>query len=111
LEEYHRGIGLFNRGAFFEAHEAWEDGWHDAEGLEKKFLQGLVQVAVAFHHHSVGNLVGASSVLERARRNFGEFPEEFGGISVKALLQSLEKWQQALAMGGPYPALPELGKY
>ena len=107
-DAYRRGIELFNSGAFFDAHEVWEDVWREARGPEKKFLQGLIQVAVAFHHYSTGNLAGASSVLERARKNVADFPAEFGGISVAALRESLASWQEALRVGGPYPGLPRL---
>ena len=60
------GIELFNRAAFFDAHEALEDVWRAAPQAEKKFLQGLIQVAVALHHYGNGNTAGARSVLRRA---------------------------------------------
>ena len=56
---FSRGIALFNHGEFFEAHEVLEDVWRAAPPGEKKFLQGLIQVAVSFHHRSTGNLIGA----------------------------------------------------
>ncbi|MBZ5680071.1 MAG: DUF309 domain-containing protein [Acidobacteriia bacterium] len=107
-DRYRRGIQLFNREEFFEAHEVWEDVWREAEGREKKFLQGLIQVAVAFHHHSTGNLVGARSLLGRARKNLAGYPEGFLGIRVAGLLESLAKWQAVLASGGSKPAFPQL---
>ena len=107
-EAYRRGLELFNSGAFFDAHEAWEDVWRQSEGLDKQFLQGLIQVAVAFHHYSTGNVEGARSVLERAGRNLAEFPEEFGGIRVSLLLAALGRWQEALAAGEPAPVVPRL---
>ena len=66
-----RGIELFNAGEFFEAHEVLEDAWREcAWGTpRRRHLQGLVQLAVAFHHESRGNLIGARSVLERGIRN------------------------------------------
>jgi uncharacterized protein len=108
LSVYHHGIQLFNRKAFFDAHEAWEDVWRETEGPEKRFLQGLIQVAVAFHHHSTGNLVGACSLLERARLNLAGYPGEFAGINLTALLESLANWRAALSSGGSKPAFPEL---
>ena len=108
LDGYRRGILLFNREAFFDAHEVWEDVWRDAEGLEKKFLQGLIQVAVAFHHHSTGNIAGARSLLERACKNLAECPGEFGGIRVTALLASLAKWREVLSSGALKLELPKL---
>ena len=51
-DQYLRGISLFNNAEFFDAHEALEDIWRAAPPENKKFLQGMVQVAVAFHHYS-----------------------------------------------------------
>ena len=42
---YLAGVVLFNRGDFFEAHEAWEALWMDTAGEEKKFIQGLIPSA------------------------------------------------------------------
>jgi len=105
---YSRGVDLFNRAAFFEAHEVWEDVWRVAAEPEKKFLQGLIQIAVAFHHHAHGNLAGARSLLERSRKNLAGYPDGFCGVRLAPLLQSLAEWQRALAEGRPVPPLPQL---
>ncbi len=107
-ELYLRGIKLFNTAAFFEAHEVLEDAWRAAPATEKKFLQGLIQIAVALHHHSKGNLVGARSLLGRASRNLSGYPEHFGGIELTQLRRSISQWQSALADGTPVPPLPQL---
>ncbi len=108
LEGYRRGIGLFNQAAFFEAHEVLEDVWRAAPEPERKFLQGLIQIAVAFHHHSTGNLMGARSLLERANRNLAGYPENFAGVELAPLLQSVAHWRRALAEDEPLPPLPRL---
>jgi predicted metal-dependent hydrolase len=71
-------------------------------------LQGLIQAAVAFHHHSTGNLVGARSLLGRATKNLRTYPEGFGGIQLGPLLAALADWQTALAEARPVPPLPKL---
>ena len=103
---YQRGIRLFNAREFYDAHEVWEDVWRESEGMEKRFLQGLIQAAVAFHHHSTGNVAGAGSLMERARKNLAGCPAEFGGIRLEALLESLERWRAALPVGGAMPGHP-----
>jgi uncharacterized protein len=105
---FQRGITLFNQGSFFDAHEALENVWRAAPDPQKKFLQGLIQVAVALHHHSKGNLVGARSLLERAARNLAAYGDSFGGIDVATLLCELSDWQQSLRNGSPLPPLPKL---
>ena len=105
---YRHGIELFNRAAFFDAHEALEDVWRAAPQAEKKFLQGLIQVAVALHHYGNGNLAGARSVLRRAFRNISLYPEGFGGIHSAGLLHSIAQWQRALDEGLPVPPPPRI---
>ena len=41
------GVDLLNRGMFYDAHEVLEDAWRAAPEPERRFLQGLMQVAVA----------------------------------------------------------------
>lgn len=93
------GIKLLNSGKFFEAHEVLEDVWREAPPAEKKFWQGLVQVAVALHHHSTGNLVGAKSVMARAARNLGPCSSQWQGMNIGELKKILERWQAAVHNG------------
>src|SRR5438477_6950083 len=103
-----QGVGLFNAAAFFEAHEALEDVWREAPVSEKKFLQGLIQVAVALHHYERGNQVGARSLLKRASRNLSLYPGAFGGVNLDSLLNLVSEWQRALDEGTPVPPLPKI---
>jgi predicted metal-dependent hydrolase len=102
------GISLFNNAKFFDAHEVLEDVWRAAPPDHKKFCQGLVQVAVAFHHYSTGNRVGMRSVLERAIRNLGEPAGSFEQFELTPLLQSLTEWRTAMDNNLPAPALPQI---
>jgi uncharacterized protein len=105
---YLHGIRLFNRTEFFEAHEVLEDVWRAAPEPEKKFLQGLIQIAVGLHHYGNGNLVGACSLLARAAKNLAKYPENFGGIHLTQLLHCVAEWQQALTDNKPTPPFPKL---
>ena len=107
-KNYREGIALFNQHSFFEAHEVLEDVWRVAPDRERRFLQGLIQVAVALHHHSRGNLVGCRSLLDRARRNLGTYPAEYGGVDLAGLLDSVDRWRDALHQGSPAPPFPKL---
>jgi predicted metal-dependent hydrolase len=107
-DRYLRGLRDFNQEAFFEAHEALEDAWRIAPEEERKFLQALVQLAVAFYHFHTGNRAGAGSVMKRAAQNLAAYPDRFGGIDLTALRRSIAEWQRALTDGAPVPPLPKL---
>jgi predicted metal-dependent hydrolase len=102
------GIDLFNQARFFEAHEALEHVWRAAPQPEKKFLQGLIQVAVALYHHGNGNSIGARSVLRRALRNLSRYPACFGGMDSAGFLNSISDWQRALDEDTCLPPLPKI---
>lgn len=108
LPLYRRGIELFNRAEFYDAHEVLEDVWRPSAEPEKKFLQALIQAAVALHHHSTGNVVGCRSLMARALRNLQGYPEGFCGVELASLRAALGDWQQALAEGAPLPPLPRV---
>src|SRR6266702_1557045 len=86
------GIKLFNSAHFFEAHEVLEDVWRAAPEPERKFFQGLIQIAVALHHYSKGNRVGCRSLLERGRRNLAAYPSAHHGLDLVSLRLSVEQW-------------------
>jgi hypothetical protein len=58
-----RAARLADHGLYFEVHELLEPAWIRAEGEERAALQGLIQVAVAFHHAENGNPQGTESLL------------------------------------------------
>ncbi|HEV2953127.1 MAG TPA: DUF309 domain-containing protein [Candidatus Dormibacteraeota bacterium] len=54
------GIDLFNRGLYWEAHEAWEAAWTpDRHGPERDFYKGLIQIAAGCLHYTRANRRGA----------------------------------------------------
>ena len=58
-----RVAGLASHSLFFEVHELLEPAWLRAVEPVRTALQGLIQVAVAFHHLENGNHEGARSLL------------------------------------------------
>jgi predicted metal-dependent hydrolase len=58
-DRFQQAVNLFNHQDLYAAHDAFEDLWHESIGEERSLLQGIIQVAVAEHHLSAGNLRGA----------------------------------------------------
>jgi uncharacterized protein len=96
--DFSRGLDLFNRAHFFDAHEVLEDVWRalPRDRPLRRYMQGLVQLAVAFHHQSKGNYVGARSVLERAMRNISGADSSFPSLDLDRLRAELEVWRRYL---------------
>jgi Domain of unknown function (DUF309) len=96
--DFNRGLDLFNRAHFFDAHEVLEDVWRSVPGGQplRLHLQGVVQLAVAFHHESTGNNLGARSVLERALRNLNGAESSLPDIDLDRLRSDLAPWRRYL---------------
>ncbi len=108
-ETFHRGLELFNAERFFDAHEVWEDVWRAAPAEEKLFLQGLIPIAVALHHHSRGNRVGAQSLLARARQNLETYPDSYAGVNLASVRAAVIQCEHSLRAGAPLPPITITG--
>ncbi|MEX2555124.1 MAG: DUF309 domain-containing protein [Actinomycetota bacterium] len=81
-----RGIEHFNAGRYFQAHEAWEEGWHASPEPERDFWQGLTQLAVGLTHLQRGNAHGATTLLRRGARRLRPYGASHMGVSVAPLV-------------------------
>jgi hypothetical protein len=81
-DAFAEGARLFDAGAFFEAHEAWEARWRsEREAAHRLFLQGLIQVAAAFHKQKTSPAAGVR-LLTRALTKLDASPAEVDGFDV-----------------------------
>lgn len=94
-----RGVEEFNHGHFFEAHELWEDLWNESVGEEKRFYQGLVQIAAGYHKLSLAQHRGAHKLLERGQQTLAGLPLDDVDVDVAPLLATLGPLVQSLATG------------
>jgi hypothetical protein len=104
--EYVTGIRLFNEGEFWEAHEAWEPLWLEAEEGYPLFFQGLIQVAAALHHLGRENWGGMAALLRQAVEKLEGYRPRALGLDVEAFLDEVEPWRLlAEARDGRRPAV------
>lgn len=97
--QYLRGIVLFNRGDWFEAHEAWEDLWHESGPPNRRFYQGLIQAAVALCHFHNGNLRGALSLFHSSRNYLDAYRPRFLGLDLETFRAQMENCFAELLAG------------
>jgi predicted metal-dependent hydrolase len=65
-EQLEQGRAAFNRGEYFLAHELWEEVWRETTDAEqRRCLQGLVQIAAAFHHLQKRRIRPATGLLRK----------------------------------------------
>ena len=84
------GIGLFNAGRYFEAHEELEAAWKEEKGKVRELYQGILEAGVTYLHITRGNYWGAMKVYKRSMRWLKDWPETCRGVDVGRLRQDLE---------------------
>jgi predicted metal-dependent hydrolase len=97
----------FNGGRFFECHDTLEALWCESSGEEKRFLQGMIQIAVGFYHFYNGNPSGALSQWEKGTGKLSGFSPVHAGIDVGRLIGQVRAWSGAAVRaleGKPDPA-------
>jgi uncharacterized protein len=85
------GIAHFNAQRFWEAHESWEELWLAAQSDAEQFLQGLIQLAAAYHHVQRGTLPGALRLFDAALGRLSAFPPEYCGIRRAAVEEAARR--------------------
>jgi uncharacterized protein len=87
---YKRGLSLARAGAFFEAHEAFEEAWRACEQSERDFFQGLVHVVVSAYQEVRGRPVARERQRVKALRRLAAYAPAHRGLDVGLLLAALE---------------------
>ncbi len=103
-EQYREGLRLFNEEEFFECHDVLEELWSETDGPEKKFIQGLIQAAIALFHFGNENFGGAKKLYLSSRKLLDIHPPETMGIALGEFLNDFERcFAELLANTEDYP--------
>jgi predicted metal-dependent hydrolase len=104
-----RGIERFNAHEFWHAHEEWEHLWLKAEGEEKLFIQGLIQLAAAYHHVQRGTHRGALRLFDASLRKLSRYPADYLGVDRAEAVDRAEEHRTRVAKekidAGDYPKI------
>ena len=93
------GVALFNEQKFWHAHEAWERIWLTSEGDEKRFLQGLIQLAAAYHHVQRRTYRGGVRLFDAALEKLAPFPHNHLCIDRTEAVAHAAKHRETIARG------------
>jgi len=87
------GVELFNRGEFFEAHEAMEDAMNlldnENDTGDWDFCRGLLRASVANHKLGAGALSSARLHLRAALKFLAPYPDRHRGIKLREFRSAL----------------------
>lgn len=86
-EQYLEGIRLFNQEDFFECHDILEELWSETLGEEKKFIQGLIQAAIALFHFGNENYGGAKKLYLTSTKLLANYGNEYMGLALHRFLE------------------------
>ncbi len=89
--DFERAVSLFNRGEYWESHEAWELVWRRHPEPSRIFFQGLIQLAAAYHQLRRGIYHGVVKHFNNAGLKLGQFPDRFLGVDVGALKRAIRE--------------------
>jgi predicted metal-dependent hydrolase len=100
-DPFARGARLFDAAEYFEAHEAWEELWREAtDESERRFLQGLIQVAAAFHKlFAMHSEDAARRLLARGQAKLEACTDVVAERGLARFCHELGAYAAALAMG------------
>lgn len=82
--EFLAGVDHYVARRYWEAHEAWEPLWRNADAPDvRRLMQGLIQVAAGMHKaHTQGDPAAAARILTRALGKLDPLPSALHGIDV-----------------------------
>jgi uncharacterized protein len=106
------GVDLFNRGLYWEAHEAWEHEWvPDRKGPDAAFYKGLIQVAAGCLHYRRHNRRGAVNKWRSGAGYLHPYLPAHRGLRLDALVTSVDGCLAAMAGDGwPDLEMPQIAQ-
>ncbi len=91
-----QGITEFNQREYYACHDTLEAVWMESVDPDKKFYQGVLQIAVACYHLQNQNLKGAAILLGEGMGRLRYYQPVYGGIDVSQLIQDSHDLLKAL---------------
>ncbi len=96
-----KGIDEFNRQLFFECHETLEELWLEERGEDRKFYQGIIQIAAGYYKLQQGVPVGALKLWRTGLEKLQPYGPVYYGINVESLIAAVRANLAQLEAGEP----------
>jgi predicted metal-dependent hydrolase len=89
---------LWKHHLFFEFHELLEEVWMEWRGPERPFLQGLIQLGVAFYQIQRNNYRGTMSMFRNGLAKVEPHVPGYCGVELTKFLERIEKCRQRVTV-------------
>lgn len=89
VDSFMQAVEEFNQRKFYQCHDSLEAIWVDSPEVDKRFYQGILQIAVACHHLSNLNLRGAIILLGEGIQRLRDYLPEYKQINLSQLLEDV----------------------
>jgi len=96
--EYISALKLWQKGEFWEVHEALEPLWMRLSGPERELTQGIILLAAALHK-AASSPTGGWRNFYKALRHLNGLSDGFAGVRVVALINEVRRALE----NPPYP--------
>ena len=87
---FEKGINAFNDHSFYDAHEYLEELWSEFHLTDRLFVQGLIQLAVAYYHITNSNIKGARSLFNKCLLKLKQFPGNHRDLNMSEVILKAE---------------------
>ncbi len=81
-QEFWVGVEQFNQGEFYACHDTLEAIWIESPEADKKFYQGILQIAVALYHLGNQNWRGGVILMGEGLNRLRAVPEDHAGLDM-----------------------------
>lgn len=99
-DDFWLGVEQFNQQQFYACHDTLEALWMDAIETDKKFYQGILQIAVALHHLENHNWRGAVILLGEGMSRLQGYRPDYAEIDLERVLDQTRQLLQRLQQLG-----------
>lgn len=96
MQTFWQGVEEFNQQNFYSCHDILEALWIDAEEVDKRFYQGVLQIAVGCYHLGNFNWRGAVILLGEGISRLTSYEPEYQTIDVSELVRESYQLLQGL---------------
>tara|TARA_B100000482_G_scaffold185653_1_gene162523 strand:+ start:1504 stop:1869 length:366 start_codon:yes stop_codon:yes gene_type:complete len=95
---FQKAVQLFNDGEWYDAHDVFEELWHETANPHRRCLQGVLQVAVAQLHLQRDNRRGATILFGEALGRLKRPGTPELGLDIEGLCTCVEQRLRSLQL-------------